>query len=328
VLLESAEAKSDSELAIVVNAESQLAFERLVEVATGTRQRILISRSPHRLGDFKLDLSPSITASSPPTSIDELREMVLDARETEIAVHLSTAGLGNLESNSWLPRSMEHALIEAGNATVSSSVGIEHATIYWTWPIASFVNHAELKITLKSGKTLKEGISRDPQNPRSERSLQLKGGGPVRVEIRMAIQSPSKNIFFSPNNVLHSLTVLAPQKDRAVAGELSDGDDAVIIDIQEQERLRVIAQKVAQRTRRNRLLATAASILVVIGLSSAYSYLNSSSKIDPCNQISITDIGRCQYIMTSRISTSDLYHFSSKKQFLVYDSPTNEPAEG
>ena len=254
--------------------------------------------------------------------------MVIDARETESAVHLSTAGLGNLESNSWLPRSMEHALIEAGIATVSSSVGIEHATIYWTWPIASFVNHAELKITLKSGKTLKEGISRDPLNPRSERSLQLKGGGPVRVEIRMAVQSPSKKIFFGPNSILHSLTILAPHIKRVSDGEISYGDNAVIIDIQEQERLKAIALKTAQRVRRNRLLATAASILAVIGLSTAYSYLNSSSKIDPCNQISITDIGRCQYIMTSRISTSDLYRFSGKKQLQLYHSLTNETAEG
>lgn len=331
VLLESAEAKSDSELMIVVNAESQLAFERLVEVATGTRQRILISRSAHRLGDFKLDLSPSITTSSPPASLDELRAMVLDARETEIAVHLSTAGLGNLESNSWLPRSMEHALIEAGTATVSSSVGIEHATIFWTWPIASFVNHAELKITLKSGKTLKEGISRDPLNPRSERSLQLKGGGAVRVEIRLAIQSPTKNVFYSPISVLHSLTVLAQplnSQNKAPNGQLNDGDDAVIIDVQEQERLKAISLKAAQRVRRNRLLATAASILAVIGLSTAYNYLNSSSNIDPCNQISITDIGRCQYIMTSRISTSDLYRFSGKKQLQLYHSLTNETVEG
>ena len=331
VLMESAEAKSAAELTIIANAESQIAFERLVEVTTGTRQRILMSRSAHRPGDFKLDLSPSITASTPPTSIDELREMVLDARETEIAVHLSTSGLGNLETNSWLPRSMEHALIEAGPATISSSVGIEHATIYWTWPIASFVNHAELKITLKSGKTLTERISRDSKNPRSERSLQLKGGGAVRIDLKMAIQSPTKNVFLGPDSLRRSLIVLAPLvtfQNRSADNRVTDEDDAVIIDIQEQERLRGIAQKSAQRVRRNRFLGVAASILGILALGAGYLSMNATPTADRCNHISIIDIGNCRYMYTSKISTTDFYRFSGFEKYLLYHSGTNEIVEG
>ena len=330
VLMESAEARSSAEIEIVANAESQVAFERLVETATGTRQRILIARSAHRPGDFKLDLSPSITASAPPTSLAEFKEMVLDARETEIAIHLAATGLGNFETDNWLPRSIQHALIEAGPPTLSSSAGIESATIRWTWPVAPFVNYAELRITLKSGKSFKDEIVRDPNSSSSERALQLRGGGDVRVDLVMAIKSPKGNIFLAHEKLRHNVSVLAPPRPTQIQmnKDKFEDDDAIIIDLAKQQQLKEQALLAAKRVRRNRILGAAASILAIIGVTAGYKSIQSSPQQDPCNEISISDFGKCSYGIRHQISTSDFYRISQNGNLLVYRIPNIKHTEG
>ena len=329
VLREAIEAKSDDEKTIVAKAQSQVVFERLVESTSGTRQRILIARSVHRTDGFKLDLSPTITASIPPASINELREMILDARESELAMHLANGDLALFEQDAWLNRATEHALIEAGFPTLSFKNSIESSVIHWTWPVAPFVNYAELRIKLISGKVLVEKINRDPRKPDSERSLQLRGGGKIQIDLVMAVKSPDQNIFLASEKLRHEVTVLAPPKPIAITQyPVTTDNDVVVIDLQEQQRLKELAEAAARRTKRNRLISAAASILVLTSASVSYTLLPKTTQADLCNEISLSSLNQCSYAITHEISTGDFYRISNNGIFVIHKESLKVTGEG
>lgn len=311
VIRESIEAKSHSDKDIVARAKAQIAFEELVESSNGTRQRALISRSIHRSNGFKLDLSPTITASAPPSTIEEFREMILDARETEIALHLAIGGLESFESDPWLPRAMEHAILEAGVAILGTRNSIESSVIHWTWPAAPFVNFAELRIKLSTGKVLVEKINRDPRRPDSERTLQLRGGGNLQVDLVMGIRSTSGKIYLAPEKLRHDVTVLPPPRlDLANPAIDRINDDAIIINLEEQQRTRELAELAAKRARRNKIVSTAALLVVFAGTTLIYAYLPDQKTDTTCIEIAISDLTNCSYTENRVISAQNFYRFS------------------
>ena len=329
VIREAIEAKSDADKNIVAKAQSQVVFERLVESSTGTRQRVLISRSVHRADGFKLDLSPTITASAPPSTETELREMILDARETELALHLANGDLKNFETDTWLPRAIEHAIIEAGFATLSTRNSVESSVIHWTWPAAPYVNYAELRIKLSSGKVLVEKINRDPRKPDSERSLQLKGGGKLQVDLVTGVKSPSQTIYLAADKLRQDVIVLPPPRPISITQTLTQiDDDAVIIDLEEQQRLRDLADAAAKRSKRNKVLSVAASITVVVGLALGYTLLPNPKEEDVCNEISLSELHFCSYSMNREVSTSDLYKISKIGTNVIHKESPKGTEEG
>ena len=329
VIREAIEAKSEKEKEIVAKAHSQVVFERLIENTTGTRQRILISRSVHRTDGFKLDLSPTITASAPPTTSAEMREMILDARETELAMHLASGDLKSLESDTWLGRAVEHALVEAGFATLSSRNSIESSVIHWTWPVAPYANYAELRIKLASGKVLVEKVSRDPRKPDSERSLRLKGGGKIQIDLVMAVKSPDQNVYLAADKLRHELTVLAPPKPIAITQSLgATDDDAVIIDLEEQQRLKDLLEAAARRAKRNKLIGVAASIAAITGLGIGFTLLPNPKEENLCNEISMSELHDCSYAITHEISSADFYRISNIGAFVIQREPSKVTEEG
>ncbi len=329
VIREAIEAKSDADKNIVAKAQSQVVFERLVESSTGTRQRVLISRSVHRADGFKLDLSPTITASAPPSTETELREMILDARETELALHLANGDLKNFETDTWLPRAIEHAIIEAGFATLSTRNSVESSVIHWTWPAAPYVNYAELRIKLSSGKVLVEKINRDPRKPDSERSLQLKGGGKLQVDLVTGVKSPSQTIYLAADKLRQDVIVLPPPRPISITQTLTQiDDDAVIIDLEEQQRLRDLADAAAKRSKRNKVLSVAASITVVVGLALGYTLLPNPKEEDVCNEISLSELHFCSYSMNREVSTSDLYKISKIGTNVIHKESPKVTEEG
>jgi hypothetical protein len=329
VIREAIEAKSEADKNIIAKAQAQVVFERLVESSTGTRQRILISRSVHRSDGFKLDLSPTITASAPPSTNSELREMILDARETELALHLANGDLKDLESDAWLPRAIEHAIIEAGFATLSTRNSIESSVIHWTWPAAPYVNYAELRIKLSSGKVLVEKINRDPRKPDSERSLQLKGGGKLQVDLVMGVKAPSQNIYLAADKLRHDVTVLSPPRPTSIAlASQQTDDDAAIIDLEEQQRLRDLAEASAKRAKRNKALVAAALIVVTTGAALGYTLLPNPTNENICNEVAIADLSNCSYALNREISTRDFYKISKIGYFVVHKESLKATEEG
>ena len=330
VIREAIEAKSDADKNIVAKAQSQVVFERLVESSTGTRQRILISRSVHRADGFKLDLSPTITASAPPSTETELREMILDARETELALHLANGDLKNLESDTWLPRAIEHAIIEAGFATLSTRNSVESSVIHWTWPAAPYVNYAELRIKLSSGKVLVEKINRDPRKPDSERSLQLKGGGKLQVDLVTGVKSPSQNIYLAADKLRQDVIVLPPPRPISITRNLvnDDDDDAEIIDLEEQQRLKELAIAEARRLKRNKLISAAASIVAIASLALGYALFPKPAEDKHCDQITLSNLNDCSYAMTGEISRGDFYRISKNGAFVIHSDVPEVSKEG
>lgn len=329
VAREAIEAKTDFEKSVVAKAQSQIVFERLVESSSGTRQRILISRSVHRADGFKLDLSPTITVSAPPTTSLELRQMILDARESELALHLANGLIKNLESETWLSRAIEHAIIEAGIPTLGTRNSVESSVIHWTWPAAPYVNYAELRIKLSSGKVLVEKINRDPRKPDSERSLQLKGGGKLQVDLVMGVKSPSQNIYLAADKLRHEVNVLSPPRPTSIAlASQQTDDDAAIIDLEEQQRLKELAEANARTAKRNKILAAAALILVVLGGVLGYSLLPEQVEEDLCNEVSLSEIDECSYVLNGEISTSDFYKISNFGYFVVHKESLRVTEEG
>jgi hypothetical protein len=105
-------------------------------------------------------------------------------------------------------------------------------------------------------------------------------------------------------------------------------DDAIIIDLAKQQQLKEQALLAAKRARRNRILGAAASILTLIGVTAGYKSIQSSPQQDPCNEISISDFGKCSYGIRHQISTSDFYRISQNGNLLVYRIPNIKHTEG
>jgi len=319
VAREAIEAKTDFEKSIIAKAQSQVIFEKLVESSSGTRQRILISRSVHRADGFKLDLSPTITASAPPTTNLELRQMILDARESELALHLANGDIKNFESDTWLPRAVEHAIVEAGFATLSSRNSIESSVVHLTWPAAPYVNYAELSIKLNSGKVLVEKINRNPRKPHSERSLQLKGGGKLQVDLVTGIKSPSQNIYFAAAKLRHEVTVLPPPKPIFITQIPDQTDDnAVIVDLEEQQKLRDLAEANARRAKRTKILTSVAFIVAVVGGALGYTLLPKQIEENLCNEVSLSELFECSYANNDGVSSGDFYKISKVGVYVVH----------
>jgi len=310
VVHEAAEARTDSERKLVANAHAHIAYEKSIETASPARQRLLINRATHHAGEFQLDLSPSLTSSTPPTTISELHQMISDARECELAIHLAASGLGLLEGDRWLDRAMKHALIEAGQVEISSVVKVENAVISWTWPPALYVNHAELTIHLDSGKLLSQIIARDKKTEQTERTLHLPGGGPIAIELLLGVKSPNDSSFFGTNVITHDLVVPSPPKPVMQRPSLAVGNSVgpAIIDLEEQERLRVLADKARRRQAKHRVLVAAATIGLIGGSVTAWALTRYEAIAEQnCRQIGITELGPCSFESAGYITGSDFY---------------------
>ncbi len=310
VVHEAAEARTDDERKLVADAHAHIAYEKSIETASPTRQRLLINRATHHAGEFQLDLSPSLTSSAPPTTVSELHQMISDARQSELAIHLATSGLGALEGDRWLDRAMKHALIEAGQVEVSSRVEVEKAVINWTWPPAAYVNHAELTIHLDSGKSLSKIIARDKKTEQTERTLQLPGGGPIAIELRLGVKSPNDSSFLGTNMITHDLVVPSPPKPVMQRPSLGVGNSVgpTIIDLEEQERLRVLADKARRRQTKHRVLVAAAIIALIGGSVTAWALTRYEAIAEQnCRQIGITGLGPCSFETVGYITSSDFY---------------------
>ena len=173
-------------------------------------------------------------------------------------------------------------------------------------------------------------IIRDPNSSSSERTLQLRGGGEVRVDLVMAIKSPNGNVFLAHEKLRHNVSVLAPPRPTQIqmTHDKFEDDDAIIIDLAKQQQLKEQALLAAKRARRNRILGAAASILAIIGVTAGYKSMQSPPQQDPCNEISISDFGKCSYGIRNQISTSDFYRISQNGNLLVYRIPNIKHTEG
>ena len=334
VIRESAEIKSEIDRETVSLAESHLAKERLIESSIPLRQRILLSREAHTSTHFKLDLPPSITSYSAPNSQDEFEEMLREARETEIALHFSNGSLSAFENHPLLDRAIEHGLVEAGLASITSRTAIESAEVQWTWPISPFVNYARIQIK-SPRKTISHEIERKRGKPTEDRKLNLPGGGDVQIDVITGVRSPSGKIVLAPEKLRHSISIEAapyvpslPKKRHLPTRNGADADDASFFDIEEQRRLQEIAEQARRRAKKQKILASCAAAIILPLGGFGYFWFTNSPEVEQCRNISIAKIGICRYGSSRQISSASYFKFSGSEYMLVYSDDREESVGG
>ena len=334
VIRESAEIQSEIDRETVALAEIHLAKERLIESSIPLRQRILLSRETHTLSHFELDLPPSITSYAAPQSQSELEEMFREARETEIALHFSNGSLTKFERHPLLDRAIEHGLVEAGLASITSRIAIESAEVQWTWPVSPYVNYALVQIK-SPRKTISHEIERKKGKLTEDRKLNLPGGGDVQIDVITGVRSPSGKIVLAPEKLRHSISIEAapyvpalPKKRQLSSRNGADADDASFFDIEEQRRLQEIAEQARRKVKKQRIFAGAAAAILLPLSGFAYFQLTQKSPIDFCRNISLEKIGKCRYDISGQISSASYFNFSGSEYLLVYSDKRAESVEG
>ena len=334
VIRESAEIKSEIDRETVALAEIHLAKEHLIESSIPLRQRILLSRETHTLSHFELDLPPSITSYAAPQSQSELEEMFREARETEIALHFSTGSLTKFEKHPLLDRAIEHGLVEAGIASITSRTAIESAEVQWTWPVSPYVNYALVQIK-SPRKTISHEIERKKGKLTEDRKLNLPGGGDVQIDVITGVRSPSGKIVLAPEKLRHSISIEAapyvpalPKKRQLSSRNAADADDASFFDIEEQRRLQEIAEQARRKAKKQRIFAGVAAAILLPLSGFAYFQLTQKSPIDFCRNISLEKIGKCRYDISGQISSASYFNFSGSEYLLVYSDKRAESVEG
>ena len=334
VIRESAEIKSEIDRETVALAEIHLAKEHLIESSIPLRQRILLSRETHTLSHFELDLPPSITSYAAPQSQSELEEMFREARETEIALHFSTGSLTKFETHPLLDRAIEHGLVEAGLASITSRTAIESAEVQWTWPVSPYVNYALVQIK-SPRKTISHEIERKKGKLTEDRKLNLPGGGDVQIDVITGVRSPSGKIVLAPEKLRHSISIEAapyvpalPKKRQLSSRNAADADDASFFDIEEQRRLQEIAEQARRKAKKQRIFAGVAAAILLPLSGFAYFQLTQKSPIDFCRNISLEKIGKCRYDISGQISSASFFNFSGSEYLLVYSDKRAESVEG
>lgn len=331
VIRESAEIRSEIDREIVSLAESHLARERLIETSIPLRQRILLSRETHTSTHFELDLPPSITSYVAPQTKAEFEEMTRDARETEVALHFSTGSLSRFESHPLLDRVLEHGLVEAGLASITSRVAIESAEVQWTWPVSPYVNFAQIEIK-SSRKTISHEIARKKGKQVEDRKLNLPGGGDVQIDVITGVRSPSGKVVLAPEKLRHSISIPAapyiPDLPKKRSAPKQSMEDASFIDLEEQRRQQETAEQARRKAKRQKIYAScAAAVLLPLSGLGYYWYFN-EAETETCRNISIEKIGICLYDTTKTISSADYFNFYDPENILVYSDNLAESVGG
>ena len=332
VIRESAEIKSEIDGSTIALAENHLAKERLIEISMPSRQRILLSRETHTSPHFKLDLPPSITSYVAPQNLAEFEEMIRDARETEIALHFSTGSLSKFEDHHLLDRVLEHGLVEAGLASITSRTGIESAEVQWTWPVSPFTNYAQIQIK-SSRRTITHEIARKKGKQIEDRKLNLPGGGDVQIEVITGVRSPSGKTVLAPEKLRHSISIPAapfipdlPRKRSALQQNIDD--DASFFDIEEQRRQQEIAERIRRKEKMKRIYASCAAAIILPLSGLGYFWFSNDAEIEKCRNISLAKTGVCRYDRTGKISSADYFKFYNSEYLLVYSDNLIESVEG
>ncbi len=315
VVKEALESRTAEDQAVVDKAVAHLARERLIEDSNPSRQQLLLTRQSRESGLFVLDLPPSITRSSPPSTIKGFQQMLLDAREAEIALFLANGEAKQFESHPFTLRAVRHALKEVGVCSVSSRAAIGVGTFDWTWPNATYVNHALIAIETPNGKTLTDNVSRSFNEDTTQRQVTLPRGGNVKVRITLGVETPAGSVFLSEDSAEHVVAILpqppAPQikRTRQASFDSLSQDDGALLDPQAVQAA-ILEERRKRRRARQQLAISGFASAVLVGV--AVWLLNpfkTNLPVDKCLTPGITEIGTCSYETTSKITSLDFFHF-------------------
>jgi hypothetical protein len=269
LLRERSEARSAEEKRLIALAEAQVGYETLIDEVTGLEYRKLLRRARALNGGFVLDVRPRVELLKAPTTAEDLHQLVYDAMFVEITSHLSVAGLGQLESDPWLERAVQHAHLEVESTKIELTVRPGEADVIFRWPEAPFVNCARLEIEV-GGRRQEHFVRRGQGVGAPLRQIKAPTGCSGRVSLCLGSESPSGRIFYSSDiqqarfwvdQVPVPVSTIRPSLSASGNGAL----DFEFVDPVEEERRRVEAGRL-RRKKRRRIIALSAIAVVVLGV--------------------------------------------------------------
>ena len=327
VLKESLETRSTEDQQLIHSAKVQVQREKLIEDSNATRQSLLLARQSRQSSQFTLDLSPSITSSTPPKDFRELWQMLNDARETEVAVHLANGGIPRLEKLSVIERAAQHALTEVSPPSIRSRAGVGVSTFEWDWPPTPYVNLTRLALKAPNGNVVTHDVKRERNALVQERQVSLPRGGTVEAQLCFGISSPLGTTFVASTSTGHKIVVLAPpvspkpqKSGRQGIGSFSQ-DGLQVIDPAELERELIEQKRLKRRRNIQRSLAGLACVLL-IGSAGAFAFLTREfSTPKHCANPGILEIELCTFQSTRTISRIDGFTFSDDYPPVYHSRP-------
>ena len=253
-------------------AKTQVELERAIDDAPSSDRRRLINQAVFASSVFELDSRPDAGLLARPNSQGQLRERILDGEFAAIAAHLSTQGLGSLESDPWLPRAVQHALVQAGEPQLQVSTGAGTATLTWSWPTASFVNSAVVEILSNGRRPLAQRILRHPGESQGMAEIQSPLPTSGQATIVFSVQSPSGKPFLGAQRVstrFEILTGLSQRGRGAGTGAdpiLQSGPAKVVDPVQvAANRARQRREARRRRTKRTGIVVCATAVCLALG---------------------------------------------------------------
>jgi hypothetical protein len=287
-------------------------LEAEIESSDEQARHKLLRKAIYRSGQFALDVASPFRSSVQPSSTDDLRLMLLDARESEVADAFVSSGLGKLERDSWLARGIAHALVQAGHGGFSYVVQPEVAEISFEWPSASFVNRAEITVAVDGRKSVTGLAARDASSKVLRRTLRVPGGGTATVRVRTGSASPTGSLVLDARTSTVNVPVPAPPTSASVRRKTNVGaihDDVGLID-EEAEARRLIEERAARRRR----VGIVSGVLVgsVAAAVAALLVLGPGTVKNDCVRPSLDSLLSCGFETTGRLGSADLHRDSGR----------------
>jgi hypothetical protein len=269
LLRERSEARSTEEKRHIALAELQVGYETQIDEVTGLEYRKLLRRARTLNGGFVLDIRPRLELVKAPTTSAELHQLVYDAMFEEITSHLSVAGLGQLESDPWMERAVQHALLEVEATKIELAIRPGEADVLFRWPEAQFVNCARLEIEV-GGRRQEHLVRRGQGSGTPLRQIKAPQGCAGWVSLCVGSESPSGRIFYSSDIQQARFWVdQVPVPVSTIRPSLSapgnGAPDFEFVDPVEEERRRVEAD-LLRRKKRRRIIALSAVAVVLLGV--------------------------------------------------------------
>ena len=187
---------------LINQAEIQVDLEEKIDKAERHEYPNLLKQVAHSGGSFALDVLPQSSVKLRPNSQGQLRDLILDAEFSLVAEALTSFGLqGNLEMDPWIPRAIQHVLVQVETLVPRVSKGIGKTVISWVWPKASFVNAAYIEVHTGNSEVHTKEVLRSPGLAEGNIELTNREHEEITGEVRLfaVVKSKSGNSFYAPS---------------------------------------------------------------------------------------------------------------------------------
>ncbi len=261
---------------VTANLEAckQLEFEQAIDEATHAERKRLVGRAAFAHPGYELDVRPDTGAYVRPTSVGQLRDLIYDAEFERLATNLATQGLGDLETDPWLPRAIQHALVMASQPAVEIVESDGRATISWPWPEASYVNAVVIDVTAVRHHLSREVVVRHAGDQTGIAVIESQTPLDGKVVLRLAAKSRSGRVFAGSEKSAADFTIAIPvtaARRLASTVRVASHHDAAEEPLRVQDPVQVAADLERQRhavklQRRRRIANVAAALIAAAGI--------------------------------------------------------------